>query len=79
MEFYWKQNPKGNFGFFTTPLCYSNALDILESETLDKRRVKLCKNFARKAFLHPKYQNWFCQRRKEEKIKKTRGQIGKLM
>ena len=52
--------------------CYRNALEILESETLEERRVKLCRNFARKASLHPKYQNWFCQSKKEDKIKKTR-------
>ena len=39
---------------------YENALDILGSETLDDRRVKLCQKFARKAIRNPKYTNWFC-------------------
>ena len=78
MEFYWKQNPKGNFGFFTTPLCYSNALDILESETLDKRRVELCKNFARPSYI----QNTRTGSVKEENkknLKRLEVKIGKLI
>ena len=38
---------------------YEHALTYLESETLSARRMKLCYNFARKAEIHPKYQNWF--------------------
>ena len=51
---------------------YSNALKILNSETLEERRVKLCKNFAKKSAKHPKYQNWFCKTSQKEKVKKTR-------
>ena len=39
---------------------YEDALDTLECDNLDVRRVKLCENFARKAFKNPKYTNWFC-------------------
>ena len=35
-------------------------MNILGSETLDERRVKLCQKFARKALRNPKYANWFC-------------------
>ena len=38
---------------------YDHALDVLECDNLDGRRVKLCDNFAKKAFKSPKYQNWF--------------------
>ena len=39
---------------------YDDALDTLECDNLDVRRVKLCENFAKKAFKNPKYTNWFC-------------------
>ena len=38
---------------------YQNALDILELETLEKRREKLCLNFARKASKHPNARTCF--------------------
>ena len=38
---------------------YDHALDVLECDNLDDRRVKLCENFAKKAFKSPKCQNWF--------------------
>ena len=51
---------------------YRNALQVLNSETLEERRVKLCKNFAKKSPKHPKYQNWFCESTEKEPFKKTR-------
>ena len=39
---------------------YDDAVDTLECDNLDVRRVKLCENFAKKAFKNPKYTNWFC-------------------
>ena len=41
-------------------ISYAAALDTLECDHLDVRRVKLCENFAKKAFKNPKYTNWFC-------------------
>ena len=39
--------------------CYDNALRVLGLEDLEKRRVKLCLNFALKAAKNEKYQHWF--------------------
>ena len=39
---------------------YDDAVDTLECDNLDVRRVKLCENFAKNAFKNPKYTNWFC-------------------
>ena len=38
---------------------YNHALELLECDSLDERRVKLCDNFAKKAYKSDKYQNWF--------------------
>ena len=38
---------------------YGNALTLLEMETLETRRIKLCKKFARKALDNPRFTNWF--------------------
>ena len=38
---------------------YREALNILEFDTLETRRVKLCENFAKKSLKHEKYRNWF--------------------
>ena len=51
---------------------YQNALDILELETLEKRREKLCLNFARKASKHPKCKNMFPFNEKIYKMKTRR-------
>ena len=51
---------------------YSNALEVLSSESLEERRIKMCEKFARKSSKHPKYKNWFMERSSEEKRKKTR-------
>ena len=34
---------------------YSNALEILELETLEERRFRLCEKFAKKSLKHEKY------------------------
>ena len=39
---------------------YENALIVLEKETLEERRLKLCQNFAKKSIKNPKFENWFC-------------------
>ena len=39
--------------------CYQSALDTLELETLEERRLQLCKTFAKRASEHPKHQKWF--------------------
>ena len=38
---------------------YGRALEVLNCDTLQDRRVKLCTNFATKALKHPKYSSWF--------------------
>ena len=40
---------------------YESALDTLESDNVNDRRIKLCQNFAKKSFKHPHYTNWFCE------------------
>ena len=38
---------------------YINSLQLLEMESLENRRVKLCLKFGRKAEKHSKFTNWF--------------------
>ena len=38
---------------------YSSALEKLEMETLEDRRLKLCENFAHKTVENPKFSSWF--------------------
>ena len=38
---------------------YKNALQTLNCETLNTRRVKLCENFAKKASKSIRFSNWF--------------------
>ena len=38
---------------------YKSALEVLELENLDSRRIILCLNFALKAENHKKFQHWF--------------------
>ena len=38
---------------------YRNALKYFEMDSLENRRQKLCKKFARKAVINPKHQKWF--------------------
>ena len=38
---------------------YENALELCELDTLEERRLKLCKSFAVKASKHPKHSSWF--------------------
>ena len=38
---------------------YKSALEEANLEMLSSRRTKLCKNFAMKAFKHPKHTHWF--------------------
>ena len=38
---------------------YDNALDTLECENLNERRVQLCKKFAQKSVKNQRYSNWF--------------------
>ena len=56
---------------------YRNALKILDSESLEERRLKLCNNFARKAAQHPRYKNWFYPKVKESEYRNTRKQYQK--
>ena len=45
---------------------YESALEELNCDTLEDRRVKLCTNFATKALNHPKYSNWFARSEPEQ-------------
>ena len=38
---------------------YENALKLSKLETLQSRRITLCRRFATKAAKHPKHQHWF--------------------
>ena len=40
-------------------ISYDQALELLECDNLEERRVKLCDNFAKKAYTNEKYRNWF--------------------
>ena len=40
---------------------YSHALEQVDLETLEERRLKLCTNFAKKAARDPKHKNWFVE------------------
>ena len=49
-------------------ISYSNALEMLEMETLENRRKSLCLKFALKSSAHPTFKNWF----RELKVNKPR-------
>ena len=51
-------------------LSYENALQTLNLENLEARRIKLCLKFALKAEAHPKFKHWFI---KQPIIYNTRG------
>ena len=51
---------------------YETALESLNLENLEDRRVRLCLKFALKAEAHPKFQNWF---QKSEKTYNTRNRV----
>ena len=38
---------------------YRNALNVTGLDSLEVRRVRLCREFARKASLNPKFSHWF--------------------
>ena len=39
--------------------CYSDALELLEIESLENRRSKICEKFAKKCLNNPRYSRWF--------------------
>ena len=45
---------------------YAAALSILEIDSLEDRRIKLCENFARKSEKDPKFKNWYCLNNKPQ-------------
>ena len=45
---------------------YAAALSILEVDSLEDRRIKLCENFARKSEKDPKFKNWYCLNNKPQ-------------
>ena len=51
---------------------YQTALESLNLENLEDRRVRLCLKFALKAEAHPKFQNWF---QKSERTYNTRNRV----
>ena len=46
---------------------YQSALKIAKLDTLEDRRLQLCKSFAIKCSKHPKFSNWF-QKTKSQSI-----------
>ena len=54
---------------------YKSALRELNLDTLYKRRIKLCMNFAKKAQKHTKFSRWFKQ---NEKVSVTRNKPTKF-
>ena len=57
---------------------YTNALEILELETLKERRFKLCEKFAKKALKHEKYKNWFQPNELSQKMNTRKSEKQKL-
>ena len=51
---------------------YTNALETLECDNLNDRRVKLCGNFARKSVKNQRYSSWFSVNTAPPPIIKTR-------
>ena len=51
---------------------YEDALEYLNLENLELRRVRLCLNFALKAESHPKFSKWFIRR---ENLYNTRSKL----
>ena len=57
---------------------YESALEKLDMESLEERRLKLCITFAKKAANHPKHQKWFVQNETvgtETRSKKTKYKV----
>ena len=48
---------------------YKSALDYLSLDTLEKRRIGICTNFAKKAVKHPKFSSWFVKSSQNSGIK----------
>ena len=40
---------------------YEDAIDVLECESLDNRRIRLCENFVKKCTKSVRYQTWFTE------------------
>ena len=57
---------------------YRSALQILNMDTLEKRRESLLLNFGKKALKSEKFKNWFCEEEKREPYVKTRYNRKKL-
>ena len=57
---------------------YADSLDILEFDTFDDRRVKLCENVAKNALKHPNFKNWFFLNNESQPIFKTRSEETKV-
>ena len=57
---------------------YEYALDYLECENLNDRRINLCEKFAKKCIKHPKYQHWFCQNTEDTHNLNTRNNSTKI-
>ena len=61
---------------FTT---YDQAMNLLECETLNDRRLQLCESFAKKSAKHPKFKNWFSENTEAPPSIKTRGNENNTM
>ena len=58
---------------------YYEALDLLEIDSLDNRRSKICEKFARKCLKNPRYSSWFHSNEYSQHIHNTRSNKSKLV
>ena len=57
---------------------YNYTLEMLEVESLEHRRSKICEKFAITCFKNPRYQNWFCLNDYSQSTHNTKSQKSKL-
>ena len=58
---------------------YDQAMDLLECESLNIRRLQLCESFAKKSAKHHKFKNWFSVNAEGPPNINTRGKEKKIM
>ena len=58
--------------------CYSDALELLEIESLENRRSKICEKFAKKCLNNPRYSRWFHSKEYTKPTHNTRSDKSKL-
>ena len=58
--------------------CYSDALDLLEVDSLQNRRSKICEKFAKKCLNSQRYSRWFQPMQNTQPTHNTRSGKRKL-